>query len=270
MLHVVHVVGPAESVGAITSTREQQLTDAVRAALHHAGVSPQNAQTHILPGPPSESIRLLADRIAADVIVLGSHREREGLSGSRPLGGTARAVAEGAFAPCLVAARPLRLPLKRVLVPIDLSDTARGALLVGLSWASALRAGTTEDHATALTVLFVDTGETIRNASTTSVQRELEILRQSAGDWAGVTVHAQNEQGSDAADRIVDYASRQKADLVVLGTRGHRPDEGTLLGSVSASVTARLQLPMLLVPPAVWRAHGADQQPRASGDVSAL
>ena len=39
----------------------------------------------------------------------------------------------------LVLAEPLRLPLRRVLVPIDLSETARGALMVALTWASALR-----------------------------------------------------------------------------------------------------------------------------------
>jgi nucleotide-binding universal stress UspA family protein len=157
----------------------------------------------------------------------------------------------------LIAAQPLRLPLERVLVPIDLSETARGALLVGLSWASALRAGPADDRGTTLTVLHVDTvDEDASNATTpTSVGRELEILRQDAGDWAGVTVQGLSKRSSDATQAIADYAADQRADLVVLGTRGLGLDDVARLGSVSASVTTRLQLPILLVPPAVWRAH---------------
>jgi nucleotide-binding universal stress UspA family protein len=197
--------------------------------------------------------------MAADVIVVGPHRERERATRGHALGGTARAVAMGAFAPCLIAGQQLGLPLERVLVPIDLSDTARGALLVGLSWASALRAGATSHRDTTLTALHVDAvDEDAGNVSIgTSVDRELEILRQNAGDWAGVTVRGITLRSTDAAQAIADYAVAQRTDLVVLGSRGLGLDDEARLGSVSASVTTRLQTPILLVPPSVWRAHAA-------------
>lgn len=231
----------------------------MRAALRRARVPGDNAKIHLIPGAPADTIRSLAARIAADVIVVGPHREQERAASGYGLGGTARAVAMGGFAPCLITAQALGLPLERVLVPIDLSDTARGALLVGLSWASALRAGATIHRGTTLTALHVDTvDEDAGNASMpTSVERELEVLRQDAGDWAGVTLQGATQRGTDAAQAIADYAVGQRADLVVLGTRGLGLDDVARLGSVSASLTTRLQAPILLVPPAVWRAHVA-------------
>jgi nucleotide-binding universal stress UspA family protein len=255
-LHVVHILvaGKGEEGQA---RRRDSMADAVQAALRRAKVPEDGAKVHIIPGPPADTIRSLADRLAADVVVLGPHRQRDsGAAG--PLGGTARAVAARAFAPCLVAGHPLRLPLERVLVPIDLSDTARGALLVALSWASALRSGSASERSTVLTVLHVDTADEDAGnvGAPTSVDRELERLRRDAGGWAGVTVRGiDTERSADAAQTIVDYAVDQQADLVVVGTRGLGLDEVARLGSVSASLTTRLQKPILLVPPAVWRAH---------------
>jgi nucleotide-binding universal stress UspA family protein len=255
-LHVVHVLAPGTGEEAPTGHREGA-ADAVRAALRRAKVPENAANVHIIPGPPADTIRSLADRIAADVVVIGPHRQREGAVRG-PLGGTARAVAARAFAPCLVVGQPLRLPLQRVLVPIDLSDTARGALLVALSWASALRSGTTKHGGTTLTVLHVDAAdEDAGNVGVpTSVDRELERLRRDAGKWAGVTVRGiDTARSANAAQTIVDYTADLDADLVVVGTRGLGLDEAARLGSVSASLATRLQTPLLLVPPAVWRAH---------------
>jgi nucleotide-binding universal stress UspA family protein len=256
-LHVIHVLTPARAGDASAKSRDDR-GDAVRAVLRRASVPDDDAKIHLIPGSPNDTIRSLADRMTADVIVMGPHRERDRAGDGHPLGGTARAVAAGAFAPCLVVAHGLRLPLERVLVPIDLSNTARGALLVGLSWASALRGEATADRTTALTVLHVDAAdEDAPNATATSVDRELELLRRSAGGWAGVTVRGLTEKSDDAVQTIVDYAVEHEADLVVLGTRGLGLDEVARLGSVSTSLTTRLEVPMLLVPPAVWRAYAA-------------
>jgi universal stress protein E len=257
-LHVAHVTEPADGVAG-TSARAEATDADVRAALRRAGVGASHAtdvKVHVLPGVPADAIRALADRLSADAIVVGPHRERSAAAGCH-LGGTARAVVERASAPCLVAGAPLSIPLRRVLVPIDLSDTARGALLVALSWASGLRAGTVEDRATMLDALHVDAGGADASAST-SLEHELEIVRRSAGDWAGVAVDGVMEPGRDAAEVIARRALASEADLVVLGTRGLGQSGVDGLGSVSASVVTQLRQPILLVPPAVWRLHGAD------------
>jgi nucleotide-binding universal stress UspA family protein len=257
-LHVIHVLVPGDS-GKGHAPPPNDPADAVRDGLRRATVSEDDAEVHLIPGPAADTIRSLADRMAADVIVIGPHRQRAHSAHGHPLGGTARAIAARAFAPCLVAAQPLRLPLERVLVPIDLSDTARGALLVALSWASALRVGAASNPGTTLTVLHVDTADEDAGnvGAPTSVDRELERLRRDAGDWAGVTVRGLTERGTDAAQTIIDRALGQQVDLVVLGTRGLGLDDVARLGSVSATVSTRLQLPLLLVPAPVWRAHAA-------------
>ena len=195
--------------------------------------------------------------MAADVIVLGPHRtdDRRGAA-ARPLGGTAQAIVARTFAPCLVTPVSIRLPLERVLAPIDLSETARGALLVALSWASALR-GRSSDRQTTLYALHVDGVDRSGADSSIVVRRELEMLEPGAHDWAGVDVRAIAAHGVDVAETIERQAHDQRADLVVVGTRGLGADEAFRLGSVSAALVERSELPMLLVPPGVWRAHAA-------------
>lgn len=99
--------------------------------------APRAAEGAVLAAPagtPHEVVLHAARRAAADVIVLGPHRP-----GGGGLGSTADRVVRGAGAPCLVVPRPLDLPLRRVVAAIEPSDSGRGALLVALTWASALR-----------------------------------------------------------------------------------------------------------------------------------
>lgn len=256
-LHVVHVVAWAHEGNADTPRADSE--DAVRRALRRASVPEDAASIHLIPGSAADVIRSLADRMAADVVVLGPHRTRGRGTTDQELGGTAQAVVQRTFAPCLVVARPLRLPLERVLVPVDLSETARGALLVALSWASALRTGTPDDPQTSLNALYVDTNARDGGDAdaAAALERELRTVGPEAGDWAGVRIEATAARDTDAPTTIANHAIDRRADLVVLGTRGLGMDDAVRLGSVSATLTARLKLPMLLVPPGVWRAHAA-------------
>jgi len=230
---------------------------ALAAILDRAGAR-ADSKIYLLEGDSASAIGSLADELNADAIVLGPHRERQ--PGASALGSTALAVVTSASSPCLVVATPFRLPLRRVLVPIDLSDTARGALLVGLSWASALRAGPRENptHADVeLTVLHVQPPSRDGDASSLphTLERELEYLGKESGTWAGVSIHGQTIVNADATQGIVDYVGENTWDLVVLGTRGLGLDPVGRLGSVTASVMEVIAAPALLVPPAVWMAH---------------
>jgi nucleotide-binding universal stress UspA family protein len=248
-LHVVHVIQP---LSAPVGPRPD--AGRIGAVLREAGVADDGATVHTLPGDPADTIRALAERIAAHVIVAGPHRRREH---GGALGGTVRTIAERAFMPCLIVARPLELPLGRVLVPIDRSDTARGALLVALSWASALRIAGKSEGATTLTALRVEAPDDDAQGTMDNLAEELAELRRDAGAWAGVSIKGETTSGTDAAQAIMAYASERGADLVVVGTRGLGLDEEERLGSVSAALAASLETPLLLVPPAVWRAHEA-------------
>jgi len=246
-LHVVHADDP-------TSSAERALS------------SRQPASARLADSLRRSGIRERAELIGADVVVVGPHRREEHANASARLGGTARAIVAGATAPCLAVVSPLRLPLERVLVPIDLSDGARGALLVALSWASALRKGVAPEGNTILTAIHVAGAAQDGQPERTSVlDDELEQLRHDAGSWAGVDIEGMTIVAwPSIAEAIAKCAADRGADLVVIGTRGLPPEEATRLGSVSGAVVEHSPVAVLLVPPSVWKSHDGNGAERAS------
>lgn len=241
-LHVVHVSDARDAPSAVQS------------ALERASLEPGDASVHVVGGEPGRAISDLGEKIGADVIVLGPQRRQKREEGRRAFGSMALAAVTGATAPCLVIAQPLRLPLKCVVVAVDLSDTSRGALVTGLSWASALRVqARTPPDGTKLIGLHVRQASQPDDASV--LDEELKRVEQDAGKWAGISIEGATSSNPSAAAGIAEFASSNRADLVVLGTRGLGLDRKNRLGSVSAAVTQQLELPLLLVPPAVWTAY---------------
>ena len=53
----------------------------------------------------------------------------------------------------------------------------------------------------------------------------------------------------DPAAEILKAASRLKADLIVMGTQGHRGPKRLFFGSTAAAVVKRTTIPVLVVPP---------------------
>jgi nucleotide-binding universal stress UspA family protein len=269
-LHVVHVEDAAASHERGQASREPAATR-VRDALRRAGIRDKAAKAHVVPGVPAESIRAVGDLIGADVIVVGPHRGERSTTTPR-FGGTAAAIVAGATAPCLAVVSPLRLPLERVLVPVDLSAGARGALLVALSWASALRKGVAAPHGnTILTALHAAGARRDDQPPRTSVlEDELERLRRDAGSWAGVDIEGLTVVAwPSTPEAIAKFAADQGADLVVIGARGLPPDEATRLGSVSGAVVERSPVAVLLVPPTLWMAYAQRAEDSPVGYESA-
>jgi len=259
-LHIAHVIA-SDQTGTQSPVSSSDTSAQMAATLGRLGLSVKEGRVHIESGTPANVLSLLSDQIKADVIVIGRHRARTDLPAERPVGSTAYSIITRTLSPCLVTSLPLRLPLRRALVAIDASEAARGALLVALSWSSALRSQKAKGPEPTLTALHVESGET-RSAADAHMKRtvdhELDVLRRSAGSWAGVSVEGASETNADPVEAIAKYATDQEADLVVLGTRGLSADLAQRLGSVSAAVTRRLQLPVLLVPPSVWRDFARD------------
>jgi nucleotide-binding universal stress UspA family protein len=241
-LHAVHVT---DDPAVTPETLAQSALDGI------------DARVHIVSGSVGNAIRSTADRVQADVIVLGPHRGDTRAGRGSALGTTALAVVTNASAPCLVVSQRLDLPLRRVLVPVDLSDTSKGALLVALSWASALRAEG-EDAGTILTALFVGPDDRSVAAGANRVralEQQIAELRDAGGSWAGVDIQHAAVVGTDTSATIARYATEHDAGLVVLGTRGLGLDPIGRVGSVAGDTIKRVDLPILLVPPAMWLAH---------------
>jgi nucleotide-binding universal stress UspA family protein len=260
-LHVAHVTSGSEDRSARDVEREMEREfDAAKTAARPT--------THLLGGEPAPAISALADKLSADVVVLGRRRGERGAASERPVGSTAYAFVTQTLVPALVVVEPLSTPLPNALVAIDTSEAARGSLLVALSWASALRPR--ESNGGALTILHVDTGtgdeegdvageksEEMRRA----VAHDADVLQRNAPGWAGVTVEKLTVTNPDPTAAIAQHAIDSEAGLVVLGTRSSHAHGKSIWGSVSAAVTRRLSVPVLLVPPAVWRNYVRDVDP---------
>jgi nucleotide-binding universal stress UspA family protein len=268
-------VAPTEaSKDPITLPQGDARRDAFARLLNRADLTASEVPLHLLSGDPVHAIRSLADKIAADAIVLGNHRGRR--AETPALGSTALGVVTNSWAPCLVLSREMRLPLQRVLVPVDLSDTSRGALIMALSWASALRgakgvAQSATDKTVDLTALFVDKSSVEAGGATRQAQAledELNHLRQEAGTWADVRITGVVRAGNDVPATIAHYVTENGSDWVVLGTRGLGLDDVGRLGSVSFEVARRVRAPILLVPPSVWRTYSKQSSANALSEIS--
>lgn len=262
-LHVVSVEFSSSDTGRRASSPTDARSDAARQLIDRAGLTPSDVELHLLAGEPAHLIRSLADKIQADVIILGKHRGGE--VGRPGMGSTALAIVTNSWAPCLILSRPLRLPLERVLVAIDLSDTSRGALVVALSWASALRgaampSGSLASDTVALTALVVETRARTASGASRRAQAlddELNRIRGDAGTWAHVAIGGAVTGNDDVPQAIADYAGEHHSDLIVLGTRGLGLDGVGRVGSVSLGVLRHAVAPTLLVPPAVWSSYAS-------------
>jgi nucleotide-binding universal stress UspA family protein len=90
------------------------------------------------------------------------------------------------------------------------------------------------------------------------LQRQRQDLLTSAGEQLinqakrtaeskGIETVESDIGAGDPASAIVDYAARNKCDLIVIGHRGHGPIEHLLMGSVSRKVTNTAKTNCLII-----------------------
>ncbi len=192
-------------------------------------------------GNVAETILQTAAEEQCDLIVLGSR----GLSGFKRLmlGSISNAVAAKAQCPVLVIKRlpPDTLLWRRVLV-------ATG----GSPWSDAA-----VDHALELArmqqlevcLLYVERRRPRRTdslSSLTSDGKSILALAEARAAVAGVSYETKLAYG-DVATTILQAATEQQCDVVVLGSRGLTGFKRLMLGSISNAVAATAPVPVLIV-----------------------
>lgn len=200
--------------------------------------------------------------VGADLVVIGPHREHP--IADAFLGSTADHVVRTLDVPCLIARGDLHLPLRRILVPVDLSESARRALQVAIGWAIRLgggsadtaAAGTAEVSAIHVVPPVYGGPEPLVDPARVDAQ----LADESAAALVGFDVPdgfavAREIVCCDAPvpDEIVRVAEDDGSDLVVLATHGYGGLARALIGSVASAVARRAPCPVLLVPPRMWR-----------------
>lgn len=261
-LHVVHAIDPPEHGAGPGPAELQHVRETVES--HLADTLPDDAEvrtSHVAAGPAHEVILKRAQELGADLIVIGPHRGRREVLA--PLGTTADHLVRAAEVPCLILRRPLSLPLRRILVPTDLSESAKRALDLAFIWGAALRMPKSSGEETYLDVMHVLTGPGDATAEGGGARAEgalrlqVDGAAESLGSLSMLKVQAAVVQGSDVADAIHRAASEKGVDLLVIGTHGESERTRELVGSVSSAVAQRSETPVLLVPPPTGKTERA-------------
>lgn len=212
------------------------------AARRNAGA--ESAVCHALAGPPAPLILETAQRVGADLVVVGA--AQPGRLGSGFLGTTAQRVLRGAGVPVLVVRRPLRTPLQRVLLTTDLSEMSAAVHEEGMTTLQTLF-GAPQALRSLLALPFVIVPSTLpRAAVEKAAAAELEAFlraRRSGSDAEPVV-----REGDPGAE-IAAAAREWDADLLVVGTHARGWAARLVLGSVAETAVRDAPCNVLAVPP---------------------
>lgn len=141
--------------------------------------------------------------------------------------------------------------MKRILVPTDLSPNANKALDFAVEIARSANA--------ALTIIYVNTlVETPFRTKTAlekkynlpfleSVQQELEAISTNIRETTHIDTSIQI-YGGTVVSSIEEAVEETKADMIVMGTLGDSGFKEKLIGSVTASIIGKSNVPVLAVP----------------------
>ena len=257
-LHVVHALDgvphtarPAAQPGtsqALIDDAEWALAERVRRAVP-SGVALSSLR--VMDQPSHRAILTRADEVAADRVVLGPPRRRR--VGDWLLGGTADRVVRDGAVPCLVVRRPLTLPLRRIVAPLNLAEPVAGALDAALAWSAAFAAGSDGFTGCGTEVRVLHVLPLDRAAALPDFHRVIEGAVERVPAASALQIRQEWLWGEEPAAEIVAFADCEDTELVVLSPHGYGPTKRALLGSVSSAVTCAGNCSVLLVPPSLWQ-----------------
>ncbi len=204
-------------------------------------------EINVVEGNRAETILKWARIKAVDLIVLGnkSGTDGEGILSSKVL----------KLAPCSVAMIPEVLPqgMNKIVVPVDFSSTSKLAMASAISLAKK----DPELSITALNVYEVPSGYSF---SGKSYDEFAAIMRQNAEesyeeficqfDTGGINIKSRFELAEDGniAKKIYSVAINERANAIVIGSRGRTQVAAVLVGSIAEKlVRVNFQIPMIVV-----------------------
>lgn len=231
----------------LLARREGELRGLLAAQVARCGVRDDELDGLALSTLPAARLLVEAAReSSAELVVVGA-REKGHL-----LGSTAERVLRLATTPVFIRRAPLRLPLRSVLLPVDLSPRAADALRTGVDFLGQLGRGAAP--APRIEVLFVllDFAGLLPTQFTPAqvhdmAERELRTFVEAAAPGQAVDCRV---RVGEVVPEILGELDGLAADLAVLCTHGRGGFERFLLGSVAESLARTAKCNLLVVPPA--------------------
>jgi nucleotide-binding universal stress UspA family protein len=195
----------------------------------------------------SSAHRSLVERIKTtrpDLTVMATHARR-GLS-HLLLGSVTEKVLQQVHRPVLcirATEHEGTLPYRRILVPTDLSLLSRLPFPLGAALARAFGAEVLGLHVVPVATFATLSG--VPETRPTVIPSEAHLWKFFQQDFEGLPVTAQVHSGP-VWERIVHVARVEKADLIVMSTRGHDSLADRLLGSNTERVVRHAPCPVLV------------------------
>lgn len=142
----------------------------------------------------------------------------------------------------------MSISIKRILVAVDFSETSDKAFDYAVSLARVFEAEVVALHVVHDPIVYAPTtGQEWRDQFERTIKEKLDALL-SRHTCEGVEVTAVIKQGG-AWLEIIEYATAENCDMIVLGTHGHGPVQQMLMGSVAEKVVRKAKHPVLVVRP---------------------
>ena len=146
---------------------------------------------------------------------------------------------------------------QQIVIAIDASDLAHMALEHGLALTKPTGAKTMVVTITDSSVMLLSGGE-MAQINTASLVEDMDKAKAegsrrlldkatATAAAAGVTISTLHVKDRETADGILEAATTNGADLIVMGSHGRRGLEQLLLGSQAAEVLSRSAIPVLIV-----------------------
>lgn len=261
VLHVIHPLLVLEPpVLFVEAPREAELSDVgsrrerLREWLNAAN-APGDTDIAVDEGNPVLRILSHAASLPADLIVMGTH----GRSGFDrfALGSVAEKVLRKAGCPVVTVPPPAIatsvVPFTRLLCPVDFSESSLAALRFGFSLAKESDARLTILHAVEWPSDEAESVERIFNLP--DVRRQLE---KGSSDRLASLIPSDVRQWCQPVTKVVfgrphvnilNVATEERADLIVMGVRGRSALDITLFGSTTNQVVRRASCPVLTLRP---------------------
>ena len=238
---LTHVLEAASDADAERELRE--LSRAVKA---------KHGRTEVRRGDAATTIASAADECAADVIVVGAHRDHTGILNW--LGNTAERVLGTARVPVLVSVKPGGEPPRHILAAVDGSPISDAVTAWSHIVATAHGAESCQ-----LTVVGSPEPASVRAAAMEASTMMAGVERggppaEGRGAWisgalgtpGGATDNPEVVFG-DPAQEILAAAARHGSGLIVMGRRGVGRARRALFGSVTKEVLRGTRCPVLVV-----------------------
>jgi nucleotide-binding universal stress UspA family protein len=132
--------------------------------------------------------------------------------------------------------------LRRILVAVDGSEDSKRATIMAATIA--------EKYESELIVLNVIPGRAYDRLKAAAERKAREIVDREMATARDYGIKARWEvlpSTESIVGQIVDYADREKVDMIVIGTRGLGGFKRMLIGSVSSGVVTHASCPVLVV-----------------------